>query len=148
MNRYNDNYDYIDHFPKIARLEYEFLNIISRRTGSYINAGVFNPDEKRRHFKTNCHAKFRCNKCGNQWTSNLVTAELWWKNGKKQFDVRIYGQQCKKCNGAFIRPKKISAVENIIEIFVKILTTYDNRCGKRNMNKYRKRNKNRRKIIW
>ena len=130
-NNYNNyynykyyNYNYGDHFPEIARLPYRFLNIISRRTGSHINPAVFDPNEKKRHFKINSHARFNCYNCGNNWTSNQVTVELWWKNGKRQFDVRMYGQKCKKCNGQFIRPY-ISAVENVIEIGVRILKGYN-----------------------
>ena len=126
-NNYNNYYNYnysnngYDPFPEIARLSYGFLNIISRSTRRRINPGVFDPDEKRRHFKINCHASFECHRCGNNWTSNQVTVELWWKKGKSEFDVRMYGQQCKRCNGEFIRPY-ISGVEEVIEICVDVLT--------------------------
>ena len=133
-NNYNNyynykhyNYNHVDPFPEIARLSYELLNRISRSSGSRINPGVFDPNEKRRHFIINCHASFKCYRCGKVWTSNQVTVELWWKNRKKQFDVRMYGQQCKKCNREFIRPL-ISGVDKVIEICIKILTgSYDNR---------------------
>ena len=128
------NYNYGDHFPEIARLPYRFLNEISRRTGSYINPDAFDLNEKARHFKINCHASFKCYKCRKIWTSNQVTVELWWKNGKKKFDVRMYGQKCKNCNGQFIRPY-ISAVENVIEICVKILNDNNNRHKEVNANR-------------
>jgi hypothetical protein len=140
-NNYNNyynyhyyNYYYDDPFPEVPRLSYKFLNIIRRRTRSYINPAVFDPYEKRRHFKINCHARFECYGCGNIWTSNQVTAELWWKNRKKQFDVRIYGQQCKRCNGQFIKPY-ISGVENVIEICVNILVSNNDRRKEMNANK-------------
>ena len=134
-NNYNNNYyNYNDYFPEVARLSYGFLNQISRRTGRYINPAVFDPNEKRRHFRINCHAKFTCYNCGNIWTSNQVTVELWWSNGKRQFDVRIYGQQCKKCNGPYIRPF-IHDVENITRICIDILTNKNKRNKEANINR-------------
>ena len=132
---YNYNkYDDRDRFPEIARLSYGYLNTIRRRSRRSIDPGVFDPYEKRRHFKINCYASFNCYKCRNFWTSNQVTVELWWNNGKKQFDVRMYGQQCKRCNREFIRPY-ISGVENVIEICVKVLTNTYNRSKELNANK-------------
>ena len=136
-NRYNNyyNFDYRDHFPDIARLPYSSLYKISRSSGSYINPGVFKPDEKRRHFKINCHASFNCYTCGKFWTSNQVTVELWWSSGKKQFDVRMYGQQCKRCNGEFMKPY-INGIENVIRICLDILTkNNNNRRRETNANK-------------
>ena len=69
-----------------------------------------------------------------KWTSNQVTAELWWKDGKRKFDVRIYGQQCKRCNGQFIKPY-ISSVENVIEMCVKVLVSNNVRRKEMNANK-------------
>ena len=134
-NNYNNyNHDYRDRFPEIARLSYGYLDTISRRSKRSINPGVFNPYEKIRHFKINCYASFNCYKCGNFWTSNQVTVELWWNKGKKEFDVRIYGQQCKRCNREFIRPY-ISGIENIIEKCVEILTHSYNISKEFNANK-------------
>ena len=140
-NNYNNyynydyyNYNYYDPFPEVARLPYKFLNKISRRARSRINPGVFDPNEKGRHFKINCHSRFECYRCGNNWTSNQVTAELWWKDGKRKFDVRIYGHQCKRCNGQFIKPY-ISGVENVIEMCVKVLVSNNVRRKEMNANK-------------
>ena len=133
---YNYNYydyDYDDPFPEVARLPYKFSNIISRRSGSHINPGVYDANEKKRHFIINCHASFNCYICSNFWTSNLITVELWWKNRKKQFDVRMYGQQCKKCNGEFMRPY-ISGVENVIKMCVKVLLNKNIKGRKANNN--------------
>jgi hypothetical protein len=123
-NYYNYNYynsDYGDRFPEVARLPYKFLRIISRRARSSINPAVYEPNENSRHFKINCHASFDCYTCSNFWTSNRITVELWWKRGKKQFDVRMYGQQCKRCNGEFIAPY-LNGVDNIIDTCVEVLT--------------------------
>ena len=138
FNRYNyyynyNYYNYDNPFPEIPRLPYRFLIKISRKARSTINPGVFDPNEKKRHFKINCHASFKCYKCRKIWTSNQVTVELWWKNGKKQFDVRMYGQQCKRCNGEFITPY-ISGVEYVIDICVRVLTN-NNRDREMNANK-------------
>jgi len=124
---YNNNYNYYNYYydypyPEVARLPYGILDIISRETGCYINPAVYNPKEKKRHYKINCHASFNCSACNKEWTSNRITVELWWKNGKKEFDVRMYGQQCKKCNGEFMIPY-ISSFQNIIIICVEVLTT-------------------------
>ena len=135
-NYYNYNYhNYYDPFPEIARLSYGLLIKISRRTRRSINPGVFDPNEKRRHFKINCHASFECNKCRNFWTSNQVTVELWWKNRKTQFDVRLYGQQCKRCNYREYNIPYISGVENVIDICVNVLTTNHHSSKEMNVNK-------------
>ena len=118
-NYYNS--DYGDRFPEVARLPYKFLRIISRRARSSINPAVQDPNKNSRHFKINCHASFDCYTCSNFWTSNRITVELWWKRGKKQFDVRMYGQQCKRCNGEFIAPH-LNGVDNIIDTCVEVLT--------------------------
>ena len=130
MNR-NKN-DYGDRFPEVARLPYKYLNIISRNSGSRINASAYSPNEKLRHYIINCHASFNCDTCKKVWTSNRITVELWWKKGKKQFDVRMYGQQCKRCNGKYLIPY-ISGVENVIEICVNVLT-YNKRGKGTNIN--------------
>ena len=129
----NNKTDYSDHFPEVARLPYKYLNIISRNSGSRINASAYDPNKNSRNYKINCHASFNCDTCKKTWTSNRITVELWWKKGKKQFDVRIYGQQCKKCNGKYIVPY-ISGVENIIEICVNVLI-YNERSRGTNTNK-------------
>ncbi len=129
-NNYNYNYynsDYGDRFPEVARLPYKYLKIISWRARSRINPAVYDPNENSRHFKINCHASFNCNRCSNYWTSNRITVELWWKRGKKQFDVRMYGQQCKRCNREFIAPY-INNVDYIMKICVAVLT--DNYRGR------------------
>ena len=117
-----NNYYYYDPYPEVARLPYGILDIISRNTGSNINPAVYDPKEKTRHYKINCYASFNCNTCNKEWTSNRITVELWWKNRKKQFDVRMYGQQCKKCNGDFMIPY-ISSFANIIKVCIEVLTT-------------------------
>ena len=137
MNSNNNNY--VNHFPEVARLPYKYLNIISRYSGSSINASAYSPNEKLRHYIINCHASFNCKKCKKIWTSNLITVELCWKKGKKQFDVRMYGQQCKKCNGKYIRPY-ISGIEDIIEICVKVLN-FDKRDKGTNTNINKNANK-------
>ena len=134
-NYYNYNYNYYDNFPDIARLSYGLLNKISRRTRKSINPGVFDPNEKRRHFKINCHASFECHKCRNIWTSNQVTVELWWNFTKTEFDVRLYGQQCKRCNYREYNIPYISGVEYVIDICVKVLTNNYHRDKKMNANK-------------
>mgnify|MGYP002626611712 CR=1 FL=1 len=118
-NYYNSDYD--DPFYEVARLPYRFLYKISRRARSNINPAVYDPNENSRHFIINCHASFNCHICSNSWTSNRITVELWWKRGKNQFDVRMYGQQCKRCNGEFIAPY-LNGVDNIIDTCVDVLT--------------------------
>ena len=137
-NNYNNynyyNYDNRDRFPEIARLPYRYLISIREKSGKYINPGVFDPNENKRHYKMNCHASFKCSTCGKFWTSNQVTVELWWNNGKRQFDVRMYGQQCKRCNGVFMIPY-IDGIENIVDICVTVLTTDTSRGRGMNVNK-------------
>ena len=134
-NYYNNYYNYYDPYPEVARLSYGLLIKISRRARKSINPYVFDPNEKRRHFKINCHASFECIKCGHNWTSNQVTVELWWKYGKKQFDVRMYGQQCKVCNNREYNKPYISGVENVIDICVNVLTNRYHRGKEMNANK-------------
>ncbi len=75
----------MDGNDEIARLPYFALSKIKRRTRKNINPRVFDPEEERRHYTMNCHAIFNCNnyRCGNEWSSNKVTVELWWSYGKK-----------------------------------------------------------------
>ena len=89
--KYNNYVSYYDSYPEVARLSDEYLYIISQNTGSHINPSAYNPDQRNGCFKINCYATFECLDCGNKWTSNQVTVELWFKNRKTQFDVRMYG---------------------------------------------------------
>ena len=132
---------------EIARLPYYALMEIRRRTGKNINPRVFAPKEKGRHYRMNCYAIFNWNnyrnnyKCGNEWSSNKVTVELWWSYGKKEFDVRMYGQRCKYCNRQFLSPSlSYYTIRKIIRICVRILlNNYYNVNGKTNTNENTKR---------
>ena len=140
-NQYHYNYysyDSRDRFPKVARLPNKYLRIISQESGSYINPGVYDPNKGNGFSKINCHASFDCHRCGNMWTSNKVTVELWWKNGKRIFDVRMYGQKCKRCNGDYIRPF-ISGIEDVVNKCIKILISPSK---KREMNANKNTNRN------
>jgi len=119
----------------VARFPYYALSEISRRTRKRINPRVFNPNDRGRHYIMNCHAIFNC-RCGNEWSSNKVTCELWWSYGKKEFDVRMYGQRCKYCNGQFMRPRLSTyTIRTIIEICVRILRNiHGNGNGRTNTN--------------
>ena len=136
-NNYNYNYynsDSRDLFPEIARLEYKYLYIISNNTGYRINPSVYNPNNKKGFFKINSYASFDCYKCGKIWTSNRVTIELWFNKRKRIFDVRLYGQQCKRCNKEFIKPF-IYGIEEVIDICIQVLTSPYKRT-KDNTNRY------------
>ena len=127
---------------EIARLPNYALMEIRRRTRKNINPNVFDPNERGRHYRMNCYAIFNCNnyrnnkRCGNQWSSNKVTVELWWSYGKKEFDVRMYGQRCKFCNRQFLSPSlSYYTIRKIIRICVRILlNNYYNVNGNTNTN--------------
>ena len=119
---------------RVPRLPYPALIEISQLSRSRINPNVYNPRENRRHYRMNSYAKFYCIDCNNEWSSNKVTVELWWAKGKWEFDVRMYGQQCKHCNGEFLRPQ-LTNLRKIKNICVRILTnTYFNRGRHVNIN--------------
>ena len=122
------SYNFYNPYPEVARLPKKILYIIKRNTGSIINPEIYNPNERTRHYIMNCHAHFECKNCSHKWTSNLTTVELWWEDVKRQFDVRMYGQQCKLCNGEFVRPF-IPSFYKIIDICVKVLN--NKKVGKR-----------------
>ena len=132
-NKYNYYISYYDPHPEVARLSDEYLYIISQNTGSRINPGAYNPNKGKGCFIINCYATFECGDCRKSWTSNQVTVELWFKNGKKQFDVRMYGQQCKKCDGEYIKPF-IIGLRQVIETCIYVLT-HPSEKGKSNTNK-------------
>ena len=133
-NGNNNNY-YINgiNIKTVPRLPHRALNEISYQTGSRINPRVYNPSENRRHYKINSYALFDCNRCGNKWSSNKVTVELWWDKGKWEFDVRMYGQKCKSCNGQFMTPHIVD-LQTIKDKCVKVLTTNVNNSGRINTN--------------
>ena len=134
---YNNNYNYYgsnyDPHPDVARLSDKYLHIISQYSGSRINPGAYDPDKGKGCFKINCYATFECGVCGNIWTSNQVVVELWFKNGKTQFDVRVYGQQCKKCDDEYIKPY-ILGLREVIEK-CKYILTHNPEGGRANANK-------------
>ena len=106
----------------VARLPYRFLNYIRIRTHKRINPNVYSANRKNGFFKINCYAQFYCSNCSKEWTSNLVTMELWWNEGKTEFDVRIYGQKCKRCILNFIPPNYIYNINNIIKKCIEVLS--------------------------
>ena len=59
------SYDRRDRFPEVARIPYKYLRIISQKSGSYIDPGVYDPNEGKGFSKINCHASFDCYRCGN-----------------------------------------------------------------------------------
>jgi hypothetical protein len=127
MNHYNNYYyDRRDHYPEVARLPYRYLVYIRNRTHKRINPAVYDPYSEKRFYKINCHAKFYCYYCGNEWTSNKVSIELWWNTNRTEFDVRMYGQKCKYCNSNFMRPYIINNdIYHILNIFIRVLTSYN-----------------------
>ena len=131
----NNNNNYINgiNIQTVPRLPYGALNEISYQTGSRINPRVYNPNENRRHYKINSYAIFNCNRCQNKWSSNKVTVELWWDKGKWEFDVRMYGQKCKSCNGQFMIPHIVD-LQTIIDKCVTVLTTNVNTSERINTN--------------
>ena len=131
----NNNNNYINgiNIQTVPRLPYGALNEISYQTGSRINPRVYNPNENRRHYKINSYAIFNCNRCQNKWSSNKVTVELWWDKGKWEFDVRMYGQKCKSCNGQFMIPHIVD-LQTIIDKCVRVLTTNVNTSERINTN--------------
>ena len=125
----------------VARLPYRFLNYIRIRTHKRIKSIVHSVNIKNGFFKINCYAQFYCSNCSKEWTSNLVTMELWWNEGKTEFDVRIYGQKCKRCILNFISPYYIYNIYNIIHKFIEILTNnYYNQRKKNYNEKYNRVN--------
>ena len=134
MNNHNNNhyyydsyYDYIndprDNHPEVARLPYKYLIYISNMSHKRINPGVYDPQNRHGFFKINSYANFYCSNCFNEWTSNIVTIELWWNKGKKEFDVRMYGQKCKHCVRDFKKPNYIYNIYTIADRFIEVLTT-------------------------
>ena len=109
-----------DNHPEVARLPYRYLTIISNNTGSRINPRAYVPENNRGYYKINAYAGFQCPNCGNSWTSNKVTVELWMKNKKWEFDVRMYGQSCKKCNGDYAVPF-LYGISDIIDRCIYVL---------------------------
>ena len=140
-NGNNNNYINGINIINVPRLPYRALNEISYQTGSRINPRVYNPRENRRHYGMNSYALFNCNRCGNKWSSNKVTVELWWDKGKWEFDVRMYGQKCKSCDGQFLIPHIVD-LQTIKDKCVKVLTTNDNNGERINTNKNTNRNFN------
>ena len=144
MNYYNNNnyyyysyYNYLNDsrnlYPQVSRFPYKLLIYISNQTNKRINPGVYKPKRKKRFFIINCYAKFYCS-CLKEWTSNLVTVELWWNKRKTEFDVRMYGQKCKDCNSYYLRPQIISDMNEICDKFIEVLTTINNYGIKKNYN--------------
>ena len=140
-NGNNNNYINGINIINVPRLPYRALNEISYQTGSRINPRVYNPRENRRHYGMNSYALFNCNRCGNKWSSNKVTVELWWDKGKWEFDVRMYGQKCKSCDGQFLIPHIVD-LQTIKDKCVKVLTTTGNNGESINTNKNTNRNFN------
>ena len=155
MSHYNNNYYYYnyysynnylndprDYYPDVARLPYSYLIYISNETQLRINPAVFYPYSNNRYYKVNCHAKFRCS-CQNKWTSNKVIIELWWKwkKGKKEFDVRMYGQQCKYCNSNFKKPYvTYNNIYIILDKFIEVLLSNNNERSRNYNNNFNKVN--------
>ena len=106
----------------VSRLPNKYLYYIRNRSHKIINPRVFDLKRKKGCFKMNCYAQFYCSKCSNEWTSNLVTIELWWNKDKTEFDVRVYGQKCKRCVLDFIPPNYIYNINNIIKKCIDVLT--------------------------
>ena len=132
-NGNNNNYINGINIRNVPRLPYRALNEISYHTGSRINPRVYNPHENRRNYRMNSYALFDCNSCGNNWSSNKVTVELWWDKGKWEFDVRMYGQKCKRCDGQFMIPHIVD-LQTIKDKCVNILTTNVNNSERINTN--------------
>jgi len=137
-NGHNNDNNYINgiNILSVPRLRYDALVEISQLSGSRINARAYNPHLRTNHYKMNSHAKFKCFHCNNKWSSNKVTVELWWIKKKWEFDVRMYGQRCKRCNRHFMIPR-ISRpnLRRIINICVRKLTTrYNFNGGQENTN--------------
>ena len=121
------------------RASKEIIKEIEYETGIYSDKRCYKPNKKSNHFRGNFKAKFYC-RCGREWTSGLVSIELWWKknsrNKKKAFDVRLYGQKCKICNKKYLRPYIYeSDIDRLIDKFSDILLS-NKKFRKRNFNNH------------